>query len=59
MIDTEAVLSLEPVRQAAVDTLGRELLLEKRFVTGIDGVRRRMQPPAVTGLGIEKRIQGH
>jgi hypothetical protein len=59
MIDAEAVLSLEPVRQSAVDTLRCELLLEKRFVAGISGVRGRMQLPAVMGLGIEKRIQGH
>ena len=59
MIDAEAVISLEPVRQSAVDTLERELPLEKRFVARIGGVSRRIQLPAVTGLGIEKRIQGH
>jgi hypothetical protein len=59
MIDAEAVIALEPIRQSAVDTLGRELLLEKRFVARIGSVSRRNQLPAVTGLGIEKRIQGH
>jgi hypothetical protein len=59
MIDTEAVLSLESVRQAAIHTLGREFLLEKRLVPGIVGVGGRIQLPSVTGLRIAERIQRH
>jgi hypothetical protein len=59
MIDAEAVLSLGSVRQSAINTLGRELLLEKRFVAGIVGVGGRIQLSSVTGLGIAERIQRH
>src|SRR5262245_60603635 len=59
MIDAEAILSLQSVRQSAIHTLGRELLLEKRFVAGITGVGGRIQLPSVTGLGIAERIQRH
>jgi hypothetical protein len=38
MIDTECVISLETVRQPTVDALGFELLLEKRFVAGMERV---------------------
>jgi hypothetical protein len=56
MIDAEAVLSLESVRQSTVYTLGRELLLEKWFVGGIRGVRGRLKPSSITGFRVDKRI---
>jgi hypothetical protein len=59
MIDTEAILALESVRQSAIHTLGRTLLLESRFVAGIVGVGGRSQLPSVTGLGISERVQKH
>jgi hypothetical protein len=59
MIDAKAVLSLESIRQSAIHTLGCELLLENRFVAGIDGVGGRIQLSSVTGLGIAERIQRH
>ena len=35
MINAEAILSLESVRQSAINTLGREFALKKWFVRGI------------------------
>jgi hypothetical protein len=56
MIDTEVVVSLEPIRQSTIDTLGHELLLEKRLVAEIRDVRRRLKPSSVSRFGINERI---
>jgi hypothetical protein len=59
MVDTEIILTLDSIRQSAVDTLRRKLFLEPWLVGGIGRVYRQLLPPAMEGLRIAKRVRRH
>jgi len=42
MIHPEVVFPFDPIRETAVDTPQCKLLLEKRFVAYLGGIRRRL-----------------